>query len=121
MPYQRPRTRIGERTERIHIKSLETTDDGMGGQIAANALGWRTIGHAWAKVDGLDERTREALQAQQVTARHAFHFDIDYRTGVLPQMRVEWRNQDYEIHTAAPDSGDKRRLIILASEVQGDA
>ena len=119
MAYQRPRTPIGKRTQRIHLQSLATTDDGMGGKVAASPLGWRTVAHAWAKVEALDERTKEALLAQQVTARHAYHMDIAYRDGVEPQMRVKWRDKTLEIQTAADDTGRKRRLILMCSEVQG--
>ncbi len=120
MPYARVRTPVGARRQRIEIQSLDTTDDGMGGQVAASSVGWRTIGRAWAKVDALDERQREALMAgRELTSLHAYHMDIAYRTGVEPQMRVQWRDQTLEIQTAVDDTGEKKRLILLCSEVQG--
>ena len=118
MPYERPRTRIGQRRERIEIQSLATTDDGMGGTVAATSLGWRTIGRASAKVDALDERTREALLGKGLTAQHSYHVDIAYRVGIEPQMRVQWREKTMEIQSIAEDF-TMRRKILLCSEVQG--
>jgi SPP1 family predicted phage head-tail adaptor len=117
MGYQAPRTRIGDRRKRIAIQALATSDDGMGGQ-APGPNGWRTIGYAWAREIPLDQRTQESLSADQLTARHASFFDIGYRAGVSPTMRVLCDGQTYEIQTAKDDEGRKRRLILACTEVQ---
>lgn len=119
MPYLHKRTRIGSRRDRVNIQALATTDDGMGGKIPATALGWRTVGHASAHVEALDERTKESLAAQEITATHGYHVDIRYRTGIVPQMRLEWRDKTLEIQTAVDDTGKKERLMLLCTEVQG--
>ena len=117
MGYQSPRTEIGKRRQRIQIQALATSDDGMGGQTPS-ANGWRTIGRSWAREIPLDQRTQEALSADQLTARHASFFDVPYRSGVSPTMRIVCDGQTYEVHTAKDDEGRKRRLILACSEVQ---
>lgn len=120
MAYQSPRTPIGRRRQWIEIQAAHTTDDGMGGQAPATGStdGFRTVGRAWASVVPLDERTKEALAAQQITARHAYMVDIRYRTDVEPQMRVRWAGKTLEIHTVVDDESRKRRLQLQCGEVQ---
>lgn len=115
MPYQQPRTLVGARRHRITIRQASTSDDGMGGQAAT----WKTVGRAWAAVTPLDERTKESLYAQQITARHAYHVDIHYRTGIAPHMQVLWKDKTLEVHSVTPDDGwMNRRLILQCAEVQ---
>ena len=118
MPYQSVRTPIGRRSQRIQIQALQTSDDGMGGQVAITSTGWATIGTAWAKVTALDERTKEAIAARQLTASQAYHLDIPYREDVEPTMRILWPRQTLEIQSVSDDDGRKRRLILLGTEVQ---
>jgi SPP1 family predicted phage head-tail adaptor len=120
MAYQSPRTPIGRRRHRIALQSLVTTDDGMGGQIPVTTDndGYLTFGEAWAAVTPLDERTKEALAAQQITARHGYFLDIKYRTDILPSHRVVWDDKTLQIHSVADDEGKKRRLILQVGEVQ---
>lgn len=117
MAYQSPRTPIGARRKRLAIQALATSDDGMGGQ-APSATGWRTIGRAWAREIPLDQRTQEAILGSQLTARHASFFDVPYRSGVVPTMRVVCEGQTYEIQTVKDDEGRKRRLLLSCVEVQ---
>lgn len=115
MPYQRARTAIGTRRERILIRVAVTSDDGMGGQAVSR---YRTVAEPWAAVTALDERDKEALAAQQITARHSYHMDIRYRQGITPAMQVQWRDQTFEIFTVADDDMRKKRLILQVGEVQ---
>lgn len=119
MPYQAPRTAVGARHERVGLQRRATTSDGMGGTVAATPLGWRPQ-WVWGHVTALDERTREALLgAGQLTALHSFHVDIAYRTGITPLMRLRWRDKTLEVQSAVDDTGEKKRLLLLCSEVQG--
>ncbi len=115
MPYQSKRTAIGTRRERILIRVAVTSDDGMGGQAVSR---YRTVAEPWAAVTPLDERDKEALAAQQITAKHAYHMDIRYRPGITPAMQVQWRGQTFEIHTVADDDMRKKRLVLQCAEVQ---
>lgn len=115
MPYQQSRIPIGQYRERIEIQKASTSDDGMGGQ--GNT--WRTVAQSVpAQVWALDERTKEALAAQSITARHGYHVAIRYRTDVTPKMRAIVRDSTMEIHTVVDDEGKRRRLILQVGEVQ---
>lgn len=117
MPYQKTRTPIGRRRHRISILRPNTTDDGMGGQVLSTT-GWQTIGQTWAAVSALDERDREALAALQISARHAYHIDMPYRSGIRPTMRLVWQDKTLEIHTVVDDDGMRKRLIVQCAEIQ---
>lgn len=118
MPFQRRRTPLGQRRHHLHFQRPDTTDDGMGGQT----LTWTTVATAWGRVEALDERQREAVDAQQLQGRAAYHIDIARRQGPEPRVpttwRILWDGKTLEIHHVVDDTGRKRRHIILASEVQ---
>lgn len=116
MPYQRPRVPIGARREKVTLQEAQTTSDGMGGQAVTK---WVTVGEPWAHVTALDERDKEALAAQQITAKHAFHVVIPYRSDVTPSLRLILRDSTMQIHTVVDDEGKRRRLTLQVGEVQG--
>lgn len=115
MAYQSPRTPIGARRQRIVVRQAQTSDDGMGGTVASDQYTRRLM---WAHVLPLDERTKESLAAQAITARHGYFFDVPYTTAIGPTWEVEWQGRTYQIHSAADDEGRKRRLILQCGEVQ---
>lgn len=117
MPYQMPRIPIGRRREKIELQEAVTEDDGLGGQTVTR---WRTIGEPWAQVQALDERTKEGMAAQGITARHGYHVAIPYRTDidVRPELRLIVRDSTMQIHTVTDDEGKRRRLILQVGEVQ---
>lgn len=118
MPYQRTQTAIGTRRDRVTFLEPVTTDDGMGGQDVTR---WRTKLKTWMAVTALDERSKEALAAQQLTARHAYHGDMRYREDVFASgelWRVNWRDRTLEVHSVTDDDGRKRRLVLQLAEVQ---
>jgi len=93
-----------------------TADDGLGGQSVTR---WVTIAEPWAKVEALDERTKEAIYGQAVMARHAYHIAIPYRTDVTPNLRIIVRDSTMNIHSVVEDeAGTNRRLILQVGEVQ---
>lgn len=117
MPYQMPRVPIGARREKVELQQAVIEDDGLGGQTL---IRWRTIGEPWASVQALDERTKEALAAQSITARHGYHVTIPYRTdvSVTPSLRIIVRESTMQIHSVTDDEGRRRRLILQVGEVQ---
>lgn len=117
MPYQRVRTPIGLRRERVSLQQKTATDDGAGGQT----LAWREIAQPWAEVMPLDDRAREGMAARQIQSAHTYHVNIRYRPDVFAtgeQMRLVWRGKTLEIHTADDDLARKGRLILLCGEVK---
>jgi SPP1 family predicted phage head-tail adaptor len=115
MAYGQKRIPIGQRREKVTIQRAVTTDDGMGGQTISK---WRTVSEPWANVQALDERTKEALMAQQITARHGYHVVIPYSTEITPDLRVIVRNTTMQIHSIADDEGRRRRLFLQVGEIQ---
>jgi SPP1 family predicted phage head-tail adaptor len=115
MPYQQPRIPIGRRRERITIQASVTTDDGLGGQTL---IRWATVAEPWGQVVALDERTNEAVDGQQLTARHGYLVTIPYQSGITPRLRAIVRDSTMEIHTVSDDEGLRRRLVLQVREVQ---
>jgi SPP1 family predicted phage head-tail adaptor len=116
MPYGQKRIPIGRRREKVALQIAVTSDDGMGGQVISK---WRTVGEPWAAVEALDERTKEALMAQSITARHGYHVIIPYRSDLSPQHRIIVRDTTMQIHSITDDEGLRRRLVLQVGEVQG--
>lgn len=114
MAYGQKRIPRGDFREQVTIQQSQTSDDGIGGQVAS----WATFSQPWAKVEALDERTKEALMAQQITARHGYHVVIPYRSGITPEMRIIVRDTTMQIHSVVDDEGRKRRLVLQVGEVQ---
>lgn len=115
MPYGQQRIPIGQRREKVTLEEAFTEDDGMGGQAL---IRWRTVGEPWANVQALDERTKESLMAQSITARHGYHVVIPYRSDLTPQHRIIVRDSTMQIHSVVDDEGLRRRLILQVGEVQ---
>src|SRR5262245_29782025 len=115
MPYGQKRVPIGARRERVTLQELVTTDDGMGGQTVLRA---KTVSESWAKVEALDERPKESLMAQGMTARHAYHVVIPYQSGITPRLQIIVRDTTMQIHSVTDDEGKKRRLVLQVGEVQ---
>lgn len=114
MPYGQKRVPIGRRRERVTLQAAESSDDGMGGQ----SVTWKTVGEPWAKVEALDERTKESLMAQSITARHGYHVVIPFRSDVTPRHRIVVRDVTMQIHSVVDDEGRRRRLVLQVGEVQ---
>ena len=115
MPYGQRRIPIGKRREKVTIQEAQTSDDGMGGQTVSK---WRTVAEPWAAVQALDERTKESLMAQSITARHGYHVIIPYRTDLSAKHRIIVRDTTMQIHSITDDEGKRRRLVLQVGEVQ---
>jgi SPP1 family predicted phage head-tail adaptor len=118
MPYQQKRVPIGQRRERVELQRAVSADDDRGGQRVTK---WTPIATVWAQVLPLDEREKEALVAQQITAKHAYHIVVPYSTDFTPKERLVWRGQTLQIHTVSDDESRRRRLVLQCGEVQGGA
>jgi SPP1 family predicted phage head-tail adaptor len=115
MPYGQKRISIGRRRERVEIQAAVITDDGMGGQAVSK---WQTVGEPWAEVQALDERTKESMYAQGITARHGYHIAVPYRDDLSVKHRIIVRDTTMQIHSLVDDTGNRRRLILQVGEVQ---
>lgn len=114
MPYGQKRVPIGRRRERIALqKAVLVDDDG-----AQRVTEWKTVGEPWAEVQALDERTKESLYAQGITARHGYHVIIPYRSDVTSKLRAIVRDTTMQIHSVVDDEGKRRRLVLQLGEVQ---
>lgn len=116
MPYQRRRTPIGRRRERVQIQQRTSSSDGIGGQTAS----WSTLATTWGEIIPLDGRDEEHLSGDQVTVLQAYHFGLRYRTGARPSptMRLIWRGKTLEIRTVVDDDALKKRIVVQCAEIQ---
>lgn len=112
--YGQRRVPIGRRREKVTLQVAQSSDDGMGGRVQS----WRTHSEPWASVNALDERTKESLMAQQITARHGYFVVVPYQAGIVPSMRIIVRDTTMQIHTVVDDEGNRRRLVLQVGEVQ---
>lgn len=115
MPYGQARIPIGQRREKVTIQEAVTTDDGMGGQTV---LRWQSVAEPYAAVQALDERTKEALMAQQIMARHSYQVVMPYQSGISTKHRIIVRDTTMEIFTVTDDEGKRRRLFLYVGQVQ---
>jgi head-tail adaptor len=118
VPYEVLAAPIGRASRARRRLCAPTTDDGMGGQVAADSNGWITVARPWVAVTALDERMKEGIEGSQLTAQHRYHVDMRYQSGVQVEMRLRWRDKVLSIQSVADDEGLARRLILLCGEVQ---
>lgn len=117
MPYQRPRTPIGTRRERVTLLQKAETDDGMGGKTVT----WPTLATTWVERYPLDMREKEAMAGGQVQASHSCHMNMRFRQDVFDggtEMRILWLGKTLEIQTVDIDSARKDRLTLFCREVR---
>ena len=113
MPYQQPRTPIGQYKNRVTVFQTAMTDDGMGGQTGTPTQ----IARIWVQVVPLDRRRLDEVMAGEIAPLTTYHFSTRYRTNLLKNMYLNWRGRNLAIQSIVNDDQVKDRLVIFCAEV----
>ena len=100
--YARP----GQRRSRIVIQNPVKTKQANG---SVN-ITWNTFATLWAKVETLEGRSREAAQASWPKAENKI--TIQYKSGILPTMRVSFNGTIYSILNVNNVDMRNRELVL---------
>lgn len=106
------KTPIGEFDKRITIQALTRTADGVGGHTEA----WSTYAATWAKIETLSGN--EDFQAWQIQSTNNYRILIRYRTGVKPEMRVNYGDRYFRILAVQNVDFADWELELTCEEVQ---
>lgn len=100
--------RSGPLRHRITLQRRVLTQDPDTGEMLPT---WQNWAKPWARIEPLSARELIAAQAGQseITAR----IIIRHRLGVLPTMRILYRDKVYSIHGALPDPKSGLEYLTL--------
>lgn len=105
----------GRLNQRIRIlQRLTTTDD-----FGQPSTSWLQIAHVWAAVKtrtGKGLLSDETILANRDTSRTPVVFEIRQRRGLNADMRIEYRNEVYEIRSIDPDEDRQEYLNITTAK-----
>ncbi|BER92691.1 phage head closure protein [Atrimonas thermophila] len=104
--------RIGELRHRVTIQRLNRVPDGMGGYEEQ----WQDVVSLWAKVEPL--KGRERFVAQQAQSEVTHRITTRYYSGIEPQMRVVYRNRNFDIEVVINVDEKNEWLELQCVEVQ---
>ena len=103
------RISAGDLRQRITLQQRDSGKDTFGQQVTT----WTTVATVWAKAEPLTGR--EFFQAGQTQSAVDVRFSIRYRTDVLPAMRVQWRNENYEIVAVIDTDAARDKLELMCT------
>jgi len=83
--------RIGRLRHRVTIQSATNTSDGMGGYTEA----WGNLDTVWAAIEPF--KGDERYEVQKLEADLSHKIILRYRSGILPNMRINFDSKVFEI------------------------
>lgn len=106
--------RAGELRQRVTIQQKSVTRDTTGGEV----ITWTTFATVWGHVIPLGgtERVRYGLEESEANAR----IKIRYKAGVVPWMRVDWGDHEYDILEVVDTWSSTREMVLLCREIVSD-
>lgn len=107
--------RAGDLRHRITIQTPAETSDTDAG-LAAN---WTDVATVWASINPISGR--EYFTAQETASIVTHRVRMRYRTGIRPEMRLEFGQRYFRIDTIIDRDERRRELEIMCHEVVGDA
>ncbi|WP_374374500.1 phage head closure protein [Dongia sp.] len=105
--------KAGELDRRVTLLRPVIGRDGAGGPVTS----WQNAGRVWAKVK--DISGREYFAAAQVNAEITTTFLIRYRADITPDMRIRYRDRDYDI-VAVPEVGNRNEGLQIMAKARAD-
>lgn len=100
----------GKLRHRITIQQRTTDQDDYGQQLDR----WDDVARAWADVEPLNGR--ELLAAAAVQAETTHTVTMRYRSGITPQLRINYNGRLFNILNVLDDNERHRTLTLLCSE-----
>jgi SPP1 family predicted phage head-tail adaptor len=102
--------RRGDLRHRITIEQvIETTD--ANGTITEE---WITFATRWASVEPLEGR--ELFEAHQVNAEVSHRIRLWWLHGVIPKMRMKFRNRIFTIDSVTNPAERNQELLVMCHE-----
>lgn len=101
--------RAGALREVVTLQRPVETRDAAGGVVTT----WQTIDTLPAAV--ITMRGQEALRAAAMQADHVVRFQLRWRDGVTPAMRLLWAGREYDIRDLDESLRDRGELWITAA------
>ena len=103
--------RVGKLRQRVTIQDKSVSQNSYGEEV----ITWTDFAKVWASVEPL--RGREFLEGKQITAEVSTRIRIRYRSGILPEMRVEFGSIVYDIHAIIPVEERDREIHLMCQEI----
>lgn len=100
--------------KRVTIQHLGETEDENGQPVAAD---WADVVEVWAAVEDLTGRQYLAAQAGQNSVQTKV--TIRYRDGIVPAMRVVWKDTPYDIEAVLGTNGRTLELMCVKGASNG--
>ncbi len=87
---------------------------------AVNAYGieqftWTEFTTVFAAVEHLSGR--EYWNAKQVNAERTVRFRIDFKSGVIPRMRVNYDARNFDVEQVINPQENRRDMILITTEI----
>lgn len=102
--------RAGTLRQRVTIQDKSVVRDTYGGET----ISWTDVAEVWAAVEPL--QGREYLEARQTMAEVTTRIRVRYRSGITPEMRVEYDSRNYEILAVIHVREQQRELHLMCRE-----
>ena len=103
--------RAGRLRQRVTIQDKSVTQNTYGEEV----ITWDDVDTVWAAVEPL--RGREFLDGKQITAEVSTRIRIRHRSGITPEMRVEFGSIVYDIHSIIHIEEREREIHLMCQEI----
>ena len=103
--------RAGGLRQRVTIQDKSASKNTYGEEV----ITWADFAKVWAAVEPL--RGREFLDGKMITAEVSTRIRIRYRSGITPEMRVEFGSIVYDIHSIIHLEEREREIHLMCQEI----
>jgi SPP1 family predicted phage head-tail adaptor len=103
--------KIGKLRHRITIEQKAKVSDGAGGYTES----WVPFVTIWASVDPVSGK--EYYEAQQMQSSVSHKIRIRYKSGVLPSMRVNFKERIFAVESVINWEERNRDMMLMCTEV----
>ena len=100
----------GRLRHRISIMSESNVTTDWGEQN----LTWAEFAPFWADIRNV--REDEVIQSDKVTAKATHVVKVRYKSGILPEMRVDWGTRTFQILGIRADRTDAKFQLLMCEE-----
>lgn len=106
---------IGKLNKRITIQQQSLTYDDAGQQVES----WSTFASVWADIKF--KSGKETIKADALASTVMASIRIRYKQGVNAGMRVQYKDEQYEILSIMPHVNENRYVDLAVRSINGSA
>ena len=103
--------KAGPLRQRVTIQEKSALQNNYGEEV----ITWTDLATVWAEVEPLSGR--EFLEVKQITAEVSTRIRIRYRSGITPEMRIEFGSIVYDIHSIIHIEEREREIHLMCQEI----